>query len=336
MEFNSSGDIFNKGEDIILVEDYKKYIEEISNKTGFIKSTLEKAERLLNILEWINNHQKLNKLLALKGGTAINTAIFNFPRLSVDIDLDFTKNVSKNEMIKERENIHNLLVQYLNANNYKINVEKSKNVYALDSIVAEYVDIKGNTDNIKIEINYMNRVHILETKKLKVSTDVFKDKDIIIHCLNPIEIYAAKICALLDRTTARDLFDVYTLSHYDLFDKEEKMILRQCFLLEYIAICGYKIENMKIDNIEKLRKQDIKTKLLPTLKDRNPKKSNVEHMKQAVREYLKDILIVDSNTTLFYNKFQKEIYQPELLFEDKEIIERIKEHPMIMWKLNSK
>ena len=114
------------------------------------------------------------------------------------------------------------------------------------------------------------------------------------------------------------------------------MILRQCFLLEYIAICGYKIENMKIDNIEKLRKQDIKTKLLPTLKDRNPKKSNVEHMKQAVREYLKDILIVDSNTTLFYDKFQKEIYQPELLFEDKEIIERIKEHPMIMWKLNSK
>ena len=319
-----------------MVKKYREYIEDISKETGFIQSTLEKIERLMRILEWLNNDEKLNKLLALKGGTAINTAIFNFPRLSVDIDLDFTKNVSKNEMIKERENIHNLLVQYLNANNYKINVEKSKNVYALDSIVAEYVDIKGNTDNIKIEINYMNRVHILETKKLKVSTDVFKVKDIIIHCLNPIEIYAAKICALLDRTTARDLFDVYTLSHYDLFDKEEKMILRQCFLLEYIAICGYKIENMKIDNIEKLRKQDIKTKLLPTLKDRNPKKSNVEHMKQAVREYLKDILIVDSNTTLFYDKFQKEIYQPELLFEDKEIIERIKEHPMIMWKLNSK
>ena len=51
-----------------MVENYKKYIEEISNETGFIKSTLEKVERLLNILEWINNHNKLSKLLALKGG----------------------------------------------------------------------------------------------------------------------------------------------------------------------------------------------------------------------------------------------------------------------------
>lgn len=317
-----------------MVEAYKKYIEDISKETGFIKSTLEKVERLLNILEWINNHEKLSRVLALKGGTAINTAVFNFPRLSVDIDLDLTENLSKEEMIKERENIHNLLANYLNTNNYKINMEKSKNVYALDSIVAEYVDIKGNTDNIKIEINYMNRVHILETKKIKVSQDVFKDKHLTIHSIHPIEIYAAKICALLSRTTARDLYDVYTLSKYNLFDDEEKKLLKQCFMLEYIAVNNYKLKDMKIDNIEKLKRQDIKTKLLPTLKDRNPRKSNVDEMKQAVREYLKDILVVDDNTKEFYDRFQKGIYEPELLFEDKEIIERVKEHPMIMWKLN--
>mgnify|MGYP004559191903 FL=1 len=319
-----------------MVENYKKYIEETSNKTGFIKSTLEKVERLLNILKWINNHEKLSKLLALKGGTAINTAVFNFPRLSVDIDLDLAENLTKDEMIKERENIHNLLVKYLNSNDYRINIEKSKNVYALDSIVAEYEDIRGNIDNIKIEINYMNRVHILETKQLKITTDIFEDKQLEIHCIHPIEIYAAKLCALLSRTTARDLFDVYTLSKYDLFDKEEKQLLKQCFMLEYIAVNNYKLEDLDIERIEKLEKQDIKTKLLPTLKDRNPRKSNVDEMKQAVRKYLKDILIVDDNTKEFYDKFQKGIYQPELLFDNEEIIKRIKEHPMIMWKLNNK
>ena len=319
-----------------MVENYKKYIEEISNRTGFIKSTLEKVERLLNILEWINNHEKLSELLALKGGTAINTAVFNFPRLSVDIDLDLTENLKKDEMLKERENIHNLLVNYLKANTYKINIEKSKNVYALDTIVAEYVDIKGNIDNIKIEINYMNRVHILETKNIKVSTDVFEDKHLSIHCIHPIEIYAAKLCALLSRTTARDLYDVYTLSKYNLFDDDEKRLLKQCFMLEYIAVNDYKLEDMDIEKIEKLKRQDIKTKLLPTLKDRNPKKNNVDEMKREVREYLKDILVVDDNIKEFYDKFQKGIYEPELLFDDKEIIERIKEHPMIMWKLNNK
>lgn len=319
-----------------MVEKYRDYIENISKETGFIQSTLEKVERLIRILEWMNSDEKLNKLLALKGGTAINTAVFNFPRLSVDIDLDLTENLSKEEMIKERETIHNLLVNYLNSNNYKINMEKSKNVYALDSIVAEYIDIKGNIDNIKIEINYMNRVHILETKKIDVSTDVFKDKHLTIHCIHPIEIYAAKFCALLSRTTARDLYDVYTLSKYDLFDDEEKKLLKQCFMLEYIAVNDYKLKDMKIDNIEKLKRQDIKTKLLPTLKDRNPRNSNIDEMKQAVREYLKDILSVDDRTKEFYDKFQKGIYEPELLFDNEEIIERIKEHPMIIWKLNNK
>lgn len=317
-----------------MVDNYKKYIEEVSDKTGFIKSTLEKVDRLLNILDWISNHETLRSMLALKGGTAINTAMFDFPRLSVDIDLDLTKNLEKEEMIKERKNIHNLLIQYLIANNYNINLKKSKDVYALDSIVAEYVDIKGNIDNIKIEINYMNRVHILDTEEKEISKAVFKDKNITIHCLSSIEIYAAKICALLNRTTARDLFDVYTLSKYNLFNKEEKILLRKCFMLEYIAICGYKLKDMNIENIEKLEKEDIKTKLLPTLKDRNPRNSNVDEMKQAVREYLKDILVIDDNINLFYQKFQRGIFEPELLFEDKEILERIKKHPMIMWKLN--
>lgn len=126
-----------------MVENYKKYIEEISKRTGFIQSNIEKVEKLLIILEWLNNDKLLSKYLALKGGTAINAAVFDFPRLSVDIDLDLTINFTKDEMIEERKNIHRLIVNYLTTNRYTINLEKSKNVYALDSIVAEYYDIKA-------------------------------------------------------------------------------------------------------------------------------------------------------------------------------------------------
>ena len=107
-------------------------------------------------------------------------------------------------------------------------------------------------------------------------------------------------------------------------------------MLEYIAINNYKLEDMDIERINKLEKKDIKTKLLPTLKDRNPRKSNVDEIKKEVREYLKDILVVDDNINKFYNKFQNGIYEPELLFNDKKIIERVKKHPMVMWKLNNK
>ena len=107
-------------------------------------------------------------------------------------------------------------------------------------------------------------------------------------------------------------------------------------MLEYIAVNDYKLKDMKINNIEKLTRQDIKTKLLPTLKDRNPGKNNIDEMKKVVKEYLEDILVIDDNIKEFYEKFQKGIYQPELIFKDKEIIERIKVHPMILWKINNK
>ncbi len=41
------------------------------------------------ILEFLNTHEYMCEHLLLKGGTAINLTIFNLPRLSVDIDLDF-------------------------------------------------------------------------------------------------------------------------------------------------------------------------------------------------------------------------------------------------------
>ena len=101
-----------------MVENYKEYIEEVAKRTGFIRSTLEKVERLLNILEWISNKEELKDLLALKGGTAINTAIFNFPRLSVDIDLDFTENLAKDEMIIFKNFMINSTKEYMNQNYY--------------------------------------------------------------------------------------------------------------------------------------------------------------------------------------------------------------------------
>lgn len=317
-----------------MVDTYRKNIEYISKRTGFISSTVEKVDRLINILEWINNHETLENLLVLKGGTAINIAIFDFPRLSVDIDLDLNQNFKKEELQNVREYIISNLYKYLKANGYEISKRKSKNTYALDSIVAEYRDIKGNQENIKIEINYMNRVHILDTMKIELKTSIYQNRKIKINIVNPIEIYATKICALLDRIAARDLFDVYTLSKYDLFDGEEKKLLRECFMLEYLAINSYSLEKLNIERIDKLSKQDIKTRLLPTLKDRNPRNSNVEDMKKAVRKYLQEIIKIDDKVIEFSNQINRGIYRPEILFSDKDIIQRIKEHPMIIWKLN--
>lgn len=69
---------------------------------GFVRDTLEKVYRLVDILSLFENNHILSNSLALKGGTAINLTIFNLPRLSVDIDFDFSNISSRPQMLHER------------------------------------------------------------------------------------------------------------------------------------------------------------------------------------------------------------------------------------------
>ncbi len=44
-------------------------------------------------------------------------------------------------------------------------------------------------------------------------------------------------------------------------------------------------------------------------------------------------MIVTPEEMEYMNAFENKEYKPELLFDNKKIIERVKEHPMAMWKM---
>ena len=71
-------------------------------------------------MAYIRSEPFLFENLALKGGTAINLTIFDLPRLSVDIDLDYTNNSSKEDMLKDRIKIKSLLIDYLRKTGYQL------------------------------------------------------------------------------------------------------------------------------------------------------------------------------------------------------------------------
>ena len=131
-----------------------------AKELGFIRDTFEKVCRLADILLFIENDPLLSQCLALKGGTAINLTIFNLPRLSIDIDLDFIENLPRDEMLREREKATDRIGKYMESSGYSPSL-KSRKHYALDSLVYDYQNSGGMKDNLKIEINYMLRCHIL-------------------------------------------------------------------------------------------------------------------------------------------------------------------------------
>ena len=105
-----------------------------AKELGFARDTFEKVCRLTEVLAFMESDSMLADSLALKGGTAINLTIFDLPRLSVDIDLDFSKNIKREDMLEERTRITDHIQKYMAAAGYRLS-PKSKQYHALDSFV---------------------------------------------------------------------------------------------------------------------------------------------------------------------------------------------------------
>ena len=73
--------------------------------TGFLLEPIGKVERLLALLEGLRSHPFLKGRVVLKGGTALNLFVFDVPRLSVDIDLNYVGAADRATMLEERPKI---------------------------------------------------------------------------------------------------------------------------------------------------------------------------------------------------------------------------------------
>jgi hypothetical protein len=59
---------------------------------------------------------------------------------------------------------------------------------------------------------------------------------------------------------------------------------------------------------------------------------NFEEAKAKVLNYLYGLITLTYREQLFIENFRNRKYCPDLLFEDNEIVKRIKQHPMAVWK----
>lgn len=73
--------------------------------TVFQPDVLEKVAQLLGLLDANRSHPFLVGRLALEGGTALNLFVFDVPRLSVDIDLNYVGAETTEAMLNERPRI---------------------------------------------------------------------------------------------------------------------------------------------------------------------------------------------------------------------------------------
>ena len=305
-------------------------LEKVARETGFIRDNLEKVIRLSNILEFLVSNDNLKGKVVLKGGTAINLTVFDMPRLSVDIDLDYCINSDKDTMMADRAVIGQEILGYMQSNGYTLH-PSSKNTHALDSMVFSYLNAGGNNDNIKIEINYMMRTHILEPLTRKTSVPFIEE--VAVYALSPLELFGSKIKALIERAAPRDMYDVNRMIKQKIFRDDQMDMLRKIVVF-YLAVGGKNkpAKEYSFERIQNIKFPQIRSSLIPVLK--KTEKFDLEEAKANVVSFLSKLLSLGEAEKNFIDSFNQGEYKPELLFDDGQIIERIKDHPMALWKIN--
>jgi len=302
------------------------YLNQLADSTGFPLDSLEKQMHLLHILREIRRHPYLQDQFALKGGTAINVYLQSLPRLSVDIDLNYIGAEAVETMRKERPRIEQALNRLLEAEGYtvkRIPEEHAGGKWRLSAPSAF-----GETFTLELDNNYLYRVPL---GAVQYQTPATPDEEYAVPfpLVSTNELYAGKILALLDRGATRDLYDVYWAikNEFLMPDSPLKPIL---LFLGLAQRSDWRA--VSPDIIEGISRRQIEIELDPMLnrEDTFP----LEEAKSTVQPFLSKLLQYSSAEKTCITQFLDHgEFQPEMVVDDPVLLDQLRNHPVIQWKL---
>lgn len=307
----------------------KKYLEKKSNQTGFQKDNLEKVWRLTVLLKRITESHILREKFLLRGGTALNFIHLDIPRLSIDIDLDFIGALEKAEMEAQKpvllEEIRRLVA------NLEYKPVENDRGHASYQFILKYPNLWGSNAEIKIDINWVDRLSVLDKQSLSFKTEF---SEVIpsfnIYTLALEELLASKIVTFLNRRQPRDFYDVYQIAQGII--SYDKNLLRKLVVWTGCTEEEHFRELIKFKSAD-INKRDFEQMIHPLL--RKAEKPDFDKVSEIVNQFTRTILIFDSDEKLFINGFYKKQVDHKLLFGIYKYTPDILKHPNLRWRLKN-
>ena len=226
--------------------------------TGFRADVLEKAVHLLGLLNVIQAHPFLKGKLALKGGTALNLFVFDVPRLSVDIDLNYVGSESREAMLEERPRLEEAIQAVFSREDFTI--RRLPEEHAGGKWSLRYPAASGQSGRIDVDINYMYRVPLWPLTTMD-SRSLGSWRATGIPVVDIHELAAGKLAALLARRRARDLFDSRLVFSIDGLDLER---LRAAFVV-YGAMARRDWRTVSVEDVA-FDPSELSSQLMPSLR----------------------------------------------------------------------
>jgi predicted nucleotidyltransferase component of viral defense system len=300
----------------------------VASRTGFQATSLQKQMLLIAILREMQRHPILGKSFVLRGGTAINLFWFNLPRLSVDIDLNYVGSPDKEVMQQDRLVLEKQLIRLLQS--LTITVERQPPQHAGGKWRLRTRSAFGGNVTLEIDLNYMMRIPIWDVQTMTVhSPDPDYETDFPIVSFE--ELFAGKIKAMLERSAARDLYDVHSLSR-DPHSADPARLRKAVILFGTTSKDDWRKKDLQ--TIDAIDDKTAKEELSPLL--RSGEEIGLPAIKQRVKSYLSDLIRYDKDEQRFLDRFLDQgIYDPTLLFGDTDRAVRLGAHPAVLWKLQN-
>ena len=134
-----------------------------AGETGFRPDVVEKVLRLRGILDRVDGHPNTRGMWVLKGGTALNLFYLDVPRLSIDIDLNFTGVEGVEEMRRARPDFE----RGLNAccEREGCSVRRTPSEHAGGKFRLRFPSVLGGSQNLEVDVSYVARVPLLATER---------------------------------------------------------------------------------------------------------------------------------------------------------------------------
>ncbi|MFW6114506.1 MAG: nucleotidyl transferase AbiEii/AbiGii toxin family protein [bacterium] len=307
-----------------------KSLQRQAAQGGFRVEVLEKVCRLRQILTGFGRHPFLKSRLVLKGGTALNLFLFDLPRLSVDIDLNYVGQADREAMLAERPYVEQA-VQDVCARE-SMQVARLPEEHAGGKWRLRYASVFGQQGSLEVDINYLQRILLWPVQRHDAAR-LAGIQARSVPLLDIHELAAGKLAALFARRASRDLFDAHQLLHQPGLDDQR---LRTAFLV-YGGMNRKDWRTIRVEDIG-FDPTELQNQLVPTLRRQEIGKIGrtnawAAQLIDECRTALARILPFTELEKRFLDTLLDDgELAPELLTRDNELVERIAQHPGLLWK----
>ncbi len=300
------------------------YLNDVAKQTGFDPYNIEKILRLKELLQEFLRHPFLTGKLVLKGGTGINVFLFELPRLSVDIDLNYIGQADRDGMQAERPEVERTVGQIALGLGYRTHA--GENDWALKELHLSFNNHAKRPDHLQVEVNFLMRVCALPPRSLK-ATQLADEAPCDFPVLAIEELMAGKFKAMIERGHPRDLYDLYRFSQAGV-NYDSEMLTKLTVL--FASTLAHDLRSYTLDRYDRLEREETERLLYPLL--RSGDRPAPQDMIAAVRPLLVSVLDHAKEKT-YLDAMARGEYRPELLFPNRpDIVERIARHPALLWK----